>query len=158
MQPDVDTINVTLTASTSFLTTMTNVADVATCKSACSAADASTCMFYTYDATNKKCLVVNEIANGADQIAFKSATGTYTIFKWTSTVDIAADLGAATTGGTIDQCLAACDNSDECVLAVYKTGTTTSCQLKQASTSPDFKACEYRAVGVRMPAVSVAAA
>ena len=52
---------------------------------------------------------------------------------------------------------AACDANDACVLAVFKTSATTSCQLKQASTSPDFKACEVRAIGAKMPAVSVAA-
>jgi hypothetical protein len=156
LPPSADSIAIDV-ADTSYvsLVTLTASSDpAAACKAACDAA-AATCMFYTFDSTNAKCYLASK-TSGSDSIAFKSATGTYTIWAWTASASVGTDFGAATTGTTQAACLSRCDASDECVAAVFSASNT--CTLKAASTSPDFKACEYRAVGALMPAVSVASA
>jgi hypothetical protein len=151
LPPSVDTIAVA-TGESAYVTNP-DVATPSLCKAACG----SSCMFFTFDTTHTECYLASAVAGGADSIAFKSATSAYTVWPWTSSLDVATNLGAAAAAADLTACTARCDASDECVAVVF-TAATSSCQLKQGATSPDFKVSEYRAVGANMPAASVAAA
>jgi hypothetical protein len=148
----VDSVAVAVGAS--YVSLDAAAADAAACKAACAAADA-TCMFYTYDSTHGKCYLASSVAGGADSIAFKSSgpTSWYSVWSWTASLDVGEAIGAAVAAADVAACNKKCDAHDECVAAVF-TAATKLCSLKAASTSPDFKTCELRAVGVRMPAVS----
>jgi hypothetical protein len=150
--PSVDSIAVVVGAS--YVSNVAAAADADACKAACAAADA-TCMFYTYDTTSSKCYLASSVAGGADSIAFKSSgpTSWYSVWSWTASLAVGETAATPTTVADLAACTKKCDGLDECVAAVFTAGSKL-CMLKAASTSPDFKACEYRAVGVRMPAVS----